>query len=226
MNQEVANSSLETLQEIRSMMQRSARFLTLSGWSGIWAGSIALAGAAIARMWILQESAYVTAAERSGRIDAVPVDYSDYNIEYVFRFMILALGVFILALGGGYFFTLRKNQKLGIKVWNPASRKMLVNLAIPLAAGAFICLAFIWHGHWIYVAPACLLFYGMALINSSKYTLMDVRYLGLLEILLGCAGLLFPGWGLYLWATGFGLLHILYGIIMWRKYDNIDEKRA
>lgn len=219
MNQEAANSSLETLQEIRSMMARSARFLTLSGWSGIWAGSIALIGASIARMWISQEAAYVAVAERSRSQGYLPADYSYYTLEYTFHFLMLALAVFILALSGGYFFTLRKNQKLGINVWNNASRKMLINLAIPLAAGAFMCLAFIWHNHWIYVAPACLIFYGLSLINSSKYTIADVRYLGILEIILGSIGLLFPGWGLYLWAAGFGILHILYGIIMWRKYD-------
>ena len=219
MNQEAANSSLETLQEIRSMMARSARFLTLSGWSGIWAGSIALIGASIARMWISQEAAYVAVVERSRSQGYLPADYSYYTLEYTFRFLMLALAVFILALSGGYFFTLRKNQKLGINVWNNASRKMLINLAIPLAAGAFMCLAFIWHNDWIYVAPACLIFYGLSLINSSKYTIADVRYLGILEIILGSIGLLFPGWGLYLWAAGFGILHILYGIIMWRKYD-------
>ena len=103
---------------------------------------------------------------------------------------------------------------------NQASRKMLINLFIPLAAGAVIVLAFILRGDWIYISPACLIFYGLALINGSKYTVSDIKYLGLTEVVLGSIGLFIePGYGLYLWALGFGVLHIVYGIIMWRKYD-------
>jgi len=207
MNQESTNSSIETLQEIRSIMERSARFLTLSGWSGVWAGCVALAGAAIAYIWLLAAP------------DQVTDGYDQQPAEHILHFLILAVAVLTLALAGVYFFTLRKNQRLGIKIWNTASRKMLLNLVIPLAAGALLIVAFVQHGHWLYIAPACLIFYGFALINGSRYTVADVRYLGLLQILLGGLSLLFPAWGLYLWATGFGMLHILYGIIMWHKYD-------
>lgn len=211
MNPEQKDTSLETLQEIRSIMERSARFLSLSGWSGIWAGIVALAGAGVAYMEL-------------GRY------YLDYNTRDYFlgsafivlrnKLMLLAAAIFILAFLGGFYFTYRKNKKAGIRIWNSASRKMVINLAIPLMAGALITLAFVLRGDWIYVAPSCLIFYGLALINGSKYTISDIKYLGLAEVILGCAGLFMaPGYGLYLWASGFGLLHIIYGIIMWRKYD-------
>lgn len=208
MNPTQKDTSLETLQEIRSIMERSARFLSLSGWSGIWAGAVALAGSAVAWKWMNGVSYF------AGRYDQALTD------ELFSRYLLLAVSIFALAFAGGFYFTYRKNRKSGLPIWNSASRKMVVNLAIPLAAGAVTVLAFAFRGDWIYVSPACLIFYGLALINGSKYTLSDIKYLGLTEILLGCAGLFMnPGYGLYLWALGFGLLHIVYGIIMWRKYD-------
>ncbi len=208
MNPEQKDTSLETLQElkqIRSIMERSARFLSLSGWSGIWAGIVALAGAGVAYQWLGDLSA----------------SYEVRNLQSeVFRYLILAIAVFTLAFIGGFYFTYRKNKSAGIPIWNSASRKMVINLAIPLMAGAVITLAFAWRGDWIYISPACLMFYGLALINGSKYTVSDIKYLGLIEVILGCIGLFIsPGYGLYLWAFGFGVLHIVYGIIMWRKYD-------
>ncbi len=211
MEPEQKDTSLETLQQIRSIMERSARFLSLSGWSGIWAGMVALGGAGVAYM---QLNKY----------------YLNYNTRGSFngdsfetlrnQLLVLAAGIFTLALIGGFYFTYRKNQQAGVKMWNAASRKMIINLFIPLAAGAVITLAFVLRGDWIYVSPACLIFYGLALINGSKYTVSDIKYLGLTEVILGCIGLFIePGYGLYLWALGFGVLHIVYGIIMWRKYD-------
>jgi hypothetical protein len=213
MNTEQKDTSLETLQEIRSIMERSARFLSLSGWSGIWAGLVALAGAGVAYKWLNE---YSFLSNDNYRYPASALLSDSLTMKYIF----LAVAIFALAFIGGFYFTYQKNKKAGIKIWNSASRKMVINLAIPLIAGAVITLAFAWRGDWIYVSPACLIFYGLALINGSKYTVSDIKYLGLTEVILGCVGLFInPGYGLYLWAFGFGVLHIFYGIIMWRKYD-------
>lgn len=213
MNTEQQENSLETLQQIRSIMERSARFLSLSGWSGIWAGVVALAGSTVAYSW-LQRYDTVT-ADYTG-----PYDPTIAGIAYPFDLLCLGIAIFIVAFIGGFYFTYRKNRRAGIQMWNAASRKMVINLAIPLVAGAIMTLAFMAHDNWEYIAPGCLVFYGLALINGSKYTVSDIKYLGLTEVILGCAGLfLSPGYALYLWAFGFGVLHIVYGIIMWRKYD-------
>jgi hypothetical protein len=95
----------------------------------------------------------------------------------------------------------------------------MISVMIPLMAGGLFCLAFLMRGDDFYVGPACLAFYGLALVNGGKYTLGEIRYLGYAELLLGCICLFFPGYGLYFWAAGFGVMHILYGIIMWNKYD-------
>ncbi|MBL7718719.1 MAG: hypothetical protein JNL72_07780 [Flavipsychrobacter sp.] len=193
-------SSLETLREIHTIMDRSARFISLSGWSGVWAGAAALAGAAVAYGWITEGAGYTA------------TNYQPY--------VWLALGVLAVALVGGYFFTARKAKADGRPMWNNATRQLVLQMAIPLAAGGLFSLVFLAKNDVEYVAPACLVFYGLALINGSKYTLSDIKYLGVLQVFLGATNLLMPGWGLYFWATGFGGLHILYGIFMWNKYDN------
>lgn len=92
-------------------------------------------------------------------------------------------------------------------------------MTIPLATGGLFILSMLQYDEWRYIAPACLIFYGLALVNASKYTLTDIRYLGLLEIVLGLINTQFIGYGLYFWAFGFGVLHIVYGAIMWWKYE-------
>ncbi|MBS1687267.1 MAG: hypothetical protein JSS96_00980 [Bacteroidetes bacterium] len=203
MSIETKDTSLETLQEIRTIMERSARFLSLSGWSGVWAGSVALVGAVIAHYWLLQFR-----INQSYRLDEARI-----------KFIFLGIIIFIAALMGGFFFTAQKVRKQGHTLWNNASRQLLLQILVPLATGGVFVLAFISNANDQYIAPACLVFYGLALINCSKYTLSDIRYLGYLEVLLGCINIFFAKYGLYFWTAGFGILHILYGIIMWNKYD-------
>ena len=80
-------------------------------------------------------------------------------------------------------------------------------------------LAMLQYDEWRFVSSACLIFYGIALVNASKYTLRDVKWLGVLQIVLGLINTQFIGYGLYFWTAGFGILHIVYGIIMWWKYE-------
>lgn len=197
---EQQGAPLQTLQDIRDIMERSARFISLSGWSGVWAGASALAGSFIAAKW-MGEMAGMTRETAAA------------------RFIALALTVLLVALAGGFFFTWRKTRLQGGSVWNSASRRMLLQITIPMATGATFALRLLYDGQELYVAPVCLAFYGLALINGSKYTLSDIKYLGFTEVLLGCIALFLPAYGLLLWGIGFGAMHILYGIVMWHKYD-------
>ena len=211
MQSENKDVSLETLAEIRDIMNRSVRFISLSGWSGIWAGLTALAGATLAYIW-LNEPQY----KYIGKINEASLDYFD---SYTIRFIVLGIVVFIVALTGGIYFTYRKAHRQGQALWNNASRQMVTQLFFPIFAGGIFSLVFIYYGFGLFVAPACLAFYGLALISASRHTLSDIRYLGMFDVMLGCTNLFFPGYGLYFWALGFGVLHILYGAIMWNKYD-------
>jgi hypothetical protein len=207
--------TLQDVRDIRKLMERSSRFISLSGLSGIAAGLVALAGAWVARSIIFQDY-YVEYNERGGYN---PQDFSTLRI----RLLGLAVGVFGLSFLLAFYFTWRKSIKLGRSLWDHTSRRLFWNMVIPLAAGALFILAMLQHNEWRFVAPACLIFYGISLVNASKYTLTDIRYLGYCEIIVGLINTQFIGYGLYFWALGFGVLHILYGIIMWWKYERRAE---
>jgi hypothetical protein len=203
-------SGLETLQDIKRIMERSSRFLSLSGLSGIAAGICALAGAWFANNKI---EPYYQQYNESGHFYA-----SDFR-ELKLDLMLIAGVVLVIALLSSFYFTWRRTRKNHLPFWDHTSRKLFINMLIPLITGGLLILAMLQKDEWRYVAPSCLIFYGLALVNSSKYTLNDIRYLGLLEIILGLINTQFLGYGLYFWAIGFGLLHIIYGAIMWWKYE-------
>ncbi|HVI45415.1 MAG TPA: hypothetical protein VM802_11110 [Chitinophaga sp.] len=201
---------LQALSDIRRMMERSSRFMSLSGLSGISAGISALIGAALARTWLV---------EYYDRWNTTGVYSEDDFAALKMKLLVLAICVLVAALCGGTFFTWRRARKNNLPIWDITSRKVLINVAIPLIAGGAFIAGLLYNHLETLVAPTCLVFYGLALINGSKYTLPDVRYLGLLETALGIANLFFLRKGLYFWAIGFGLLHIIYGALMWWKYE-------
>jgi len=134
-------------------------------------------------------------------------------------FLLDAFMVLLIALSAGVFLTIRKAKSNGQKIWDSTSQRLLINLAIPLAVGAYFCGVLLNMGFVGFIAPVTLLFYGLALLNASKYTLNDIRYLAISELLLGMAALSFIGYGLWFWSIGFGVLHIVYGMVMYFKYE-------
>jgi hypothetical protein len=204
------DTSLETLQDIRRMMERSSRFISLSGLSGVSAGVFALAGAYIAYVWL--GGYYLRFNDRG------PYRGEDFH-SLILKLFILAAIVLACALLFAFYFTWRKAKSSNVPMWGHTSKKLLINLLIPLIAGGLFVLGLLYQGEWFLVAPACLVFYGLALVNASKYTLTDIRYIGFLEIALGLVNMIYPNYSLYFWAVGFGVLHIIYGLIMWWKYD-------
>jgi hypothetical protein len=204
---------LQHLSEIRNLMERSSKFLSLSGLSGISAGLIALLGAGTAFLYL----GYDVRGYHSNGFFA---DRLFVRGQKDILFLVAdALVILVLAIASGIFFTSRKARQNKVQVWNSTSKRLLVNLLIPLAAGGIFCLALLSYGIFFLVAPATLIFYGLALVHASKYTLEDVRILGLSEIVTGLAASFLVGYGLVFWAFGFGLLHIFYGTIMYFKYE-------
>ena len=207
------HASLETLQDIRRIMDRSSRFLSLSGLSGVSAGVFALIGAYVARNWIYEY--YTTSGE--------PAVAHNAYMGIIWKLAGLAGAVLFCAVASAFYFTWRRTKKNNVPIWGPTSRKLVVNMLIPLIAGGVFIIGLLSHGQWYFVAPAILIFYGLALVNASKYTFGDIRYLGLLEIVLGLVNMWYIGYGLYFLAIGFGVLHIIYGLIMWRKYEQKSQ---
>jgi hypothetical protein len=196
----------DQLVSIRSMMERSSKFISLSGLSGILAGIYALIGAGIAYQIIYDGQNTFTSSGFSVII----------NIAQLFS---VALVVLLASLITCVILTIRKAKRKGQQVWGSVSKQVLFNMAVPLVAGGLVILILFSYGYFWVVAPASLIFYGLALVNASNFTFNDVRYLGIGEILLGLLAALLPGYGLLFWAIGFGVLHIIYGSIMYFKYD-------
>ena len=207
------NQQTDTLQEIkdiRRIMERSSRFISLSGLSGIAAGVCALGGA-----WL----GFTMLSDYYGGYNSKGFFSGDDFSQLKLKLAGLGLAVFMVAFVSSFYLTWRRTRKQGLSLWDHTSKRLFWNMVIPLAAGAAFIVAMLRYDEWRFVAPSCLIFYGLALVNASKYTFTDIRYLGYCEIILGLINMFFIGYGLYFWAAGFGVLHILYGTIMWFKYE-------
>jgi hypothetical protein len=196
------------LAEIKSMMERSTRFLSLSGLAGVLAGIYAFVGAGIAYYWIYFP--YSSYGEGS-----MPLEGKDLQINL----LAVAVVVLVLAIGTAYLLSQQKSQRNSHQFWSPASKRFLLALFIPVMAGGLFCFALIHESTYQLIAPATLIFYGLGLINASHFTLGEIKNLGIGQLILGISAAFFPDFGLICWALGFGVLHVIYGSMMYYKHD-------
>lgn len=215
------NHPTEDIRHIRTMMERSSRFLSLSGLSGVFAGIYALIGAWVAKSYLLHMSTATRYEYYDFSLQALAIkgEGARHLLDFYTFFILDAGSVLLLSLLTCFILSRRKAQKAGLNVWDSTARRMLINLCIPLVTGGLFCLIMLWYNNWYLVAPAMLIFYGLALINASKYTFNDIRYLGVSEIILGLIACFFVPYSLYFWGIGFGILHIIYGVVMWVRYE-------
>ena len=198
-----AKNYLQDISEIKDLMNKSSRFISLSGLSGILAGIYALIGAAVA-YWLVTNSA------------------RQYLILDGKIFRLVLLDLFLIAFVSiitAIYLTTRKAKKNDEKVWDVSSRRLILNFLIPLVAGGLYILIILGQQKYGQTAALMLIFYGLALVNAAKYSIGNIRYLGYIEIVLGLICAMFPGYGFWLWVLGFGVLHIAYGSLMYFKYD-------
>ncbi len=191
---------LKDISEIKNMMNRSSRFISLSGLSGIFAGMYALIGAAIAYFFLLPPGEYVV--------------LHSWNFKMLIG---LLIGVAILSVITAYLLTTQKAKRHNVKIWDTTTKRLLLNFLIPLVTGGIYILIKLNSQHYGLTASLMLIFYGLALVNASKYTIGNVKYLGYIEIIAGliCAAL--PGYGFWFWILGFGVMHIIYGSLMYMQ---------
>lgn len=197
---------IRDIAEIRSMMERSSKFLSLSGWAGILAGIYALAGVYIAYAFF--------------QFNPDEVAYSSTELPAsLLKVIFLAIIILILTIGTAIFLSGRKADKRGETLWNPTAKQLLISMAVPFITGALLILILISKGLIGLVAPLTLVFYGLALYNAGRHTYEDMRTLGLIEMGLGVLGSYYVEYGLLFWALGFGVMHIIYGTYLHYKYE-------
>lgn len=203
---------IEDLRIIKKVMEGSSRFLSLSGLSGFFAGIIALAGAA-----------YSVPALLDGNIllkEGMFAELSSHEITILeLKFSVLGFIVLSLAIAISLWFSFRKSKKTGTGMWTPVSKRLLINLLIPLATGGILIILFMVQHTWWMIIPAMLIFYGLSLVSAGKFTYNDILYLGLAEIVTGLVAAALPSYGIFLWSFGFGVLHIIYGLMLYGKYE-------
>ncbi len=200
------NEYLDQLAEIRRMMEKSSKFMSLSGFSGIFLGLYALAGAYAT--WKITDSGLLS--ER----------------EIILRVGLTALAVMAASLATALWFSIRQARKTGQQVWGPGSRQLLFNLLLPLATGGIFAILLAAHRQFHLIAPSILVFYGLALAVAARYTHRELFWAGFLHILLGLTALAMPRHGLLLWAAGFGLIHIFYGVYMYFAHERETNNRG
>ena len=194
---------LKDIQDIKQMMSQSTQFISLSGLSGVLAGIYGLIGAF-----------YVNYLIDSNTETYITLESGTFK-----QILLTAVLVLVASILTASVMTRNKARKQGETFWNPSSKRLIINFLIPLVTGGIFALLLLRHGYYGLIAPITLMFYGLACLNASKYTLRDVRYLGITEIVLGLFAVEFSGYGLYFWVLGFGFCHIIYGTMMYYKYD-------
>ncbi len=205
----------EELHQIKQMMERSSRFISLSGLSGIAAGTCALVGAYFASNVIYKS--------QGGIIQGIDINLTNQSPSIADllgnNLIQIAILTFLASLVSSFIFTFLRSKTTNVSVWGTTSKRLFINLSIPLLIGGIFLIKLIQIGAVGLVAPGCLIFYGLALVNASKFTLIEIKYLGYSQLIIGIVNLCFIEKGIFLWAAGFGGLHIVYGLIMWIKYE-------
>jgi hypothetical protein len=200
---------IQDIAEIRSMMERSTKFLSLSGWAGIMAGIYALAGALIAYQFLGYNPTKIVYRlnELGGESSALTM------------IIVLAILILVLAIGTAIFLSYKKANKRGEQIWNATSRRLVINMAVPLLTGGVLILILLSKNLMGLAAPLSLIFYGLAIYNASKFTFDEMKFLGLIQIGLGLISSYYIEFSLFLWSLGFGVVHIIYGVYMYFQHE-------
>jgi hypothetical protein len=204
--------SIEDIKAIRKIMEESTRFLSLSGLAGVFAGITAIAGAFVAYFFILDKG-------NTSYEDYTTILTNQETVTLRWQLMVLAAVVLVISVLFALYFSVNKARKEGKNFFTPISRRMLANLLIPLVTGGVFILVLLFQDNLGLIVPCFLIFYGLALVNAGKFTFNEIFYLGIFEIMTGLVAAFVPGWGLVFWIIGFGVLHIVYGLAMYRKYE-------
>jgi len=194
---------LDDLSSIKDLMSRSSRFISLSGISGIMAGIYALTGAAITYFYLLPTA--------GGHLTL-----HSWNFKIIIGILIAVAALSVIT---AFLLTSKKAKKNKEKIWDDTTKRLLISFLVPLVAGGIYILIKLNSQHYGLTGSLMLIFYGLALINASKYTLSNIKYLGYAELILGLICAAFPGYGFWFWIIGFGLLHIIYGSLIYLKEE-------
>lgn len=182
--------AMDNLRYIRETMERSASFTHVSGIGGVLMGLIALGATTIAiRM----------------------TDPMAWLITWIVA-AVASLSVAALMMA-------RKSRSEGVTLLTGPGRKFAWNVIPPLVAGAILTVVLARVGMMELLPGVWLLLYGTSVVTGGSYSVRSIPVMGLVFMLAGVAALLAPpAFGDAFMAAGFGGLHIVFGILIWRKH--------
>ena len=192
--------ALNTLNDIKEMMERSSKFKAISGLSIVIVGILASL-----------VSAYIYFFLGDYSINTP----TKWRITTYITVSLLVLAFFIVFIMA-YIKAKRHNLRFTL---DATMRRLLLNFFIPLGAGGLLCIALLMQHRYGLVSSITLVFYGLALINSSHFSYPALRYLGYAELVLGLIDCFLVDYALLIWFIGFGVLHIVFGIIFMLRYE-------
>ena len=181
---------MDNLRFIREAMEGAASFTAVPGAGGVVMGFTALAAA-----W--------AAARQPTRNGWLAVW--------------LAAGA--VALSAGVVAMYRKARAAGAPLWSRPGRKFALGMAPPMCAAMLLSVVLYRAGGLELLPGTWLLLYGVAVVTGGAYSVRVVPAMGLCFMVLGAAALFAPAsWGNWLLAAGFGGLHIVFGLLIARRY--------
>ncbi len=190
-----AREAEENLRVIRQLMERSTKYSTFSGFSGILAGAASITGCLVTR-------------------SLSQTDPAAFRVAFLVTWSL----VILFAIGADYLLTKRRAARVGKRVLSRLGKQMFLASAPGLGTGALLTLYFLRHNLLGDIYPVWMLCYGIAVCAVGLFSQREVSYLGAAFLLAGAATLLFcPTFGLPMMAVTFGAFHILYGIAVSRK---------
>jgi len=191
--------AMDNLRYIREAMERSSSFTAVPGWGGVLIGATALIAAALAE-WM--ESIDRLAGLRGGR-----------------GWMLVWGWELPLALMIGGVAMKRKARAANVKLLTGPGRKFVLSLAPPLVAGALISVALVRIGSFDVLPGVWLLLYGVGVVAGGAFSVRVVPVMGMFFMGLGTLTLFAPpAFGRLMMAVGFGVVHIVFGLIIARRY--------
>jgi hypothetical protein len=181
--------AMDNLSFIRSTMERATAFTAVPGWGGVAMGATALGATALA--------------------------HSRPPAEWLAVW--LSASVIALAIGG--WAMALKARRGGTSVLSYSGRRFVLSYVPPLAVGALLTLVLMRAGLYDALPGTWLLLYGTGVVTGGAFSVRVVPLMGLCFMALGAFALLLPSaWGEWLMAAGFGGLHIIFGLIIARRY--------
>ena len=182
--------AMDNLRFIRETMERAGSFTAVSGWGSILTGVTALVAAGIASL-----------------------------VEGSLAWLLVWTGEAMLAIGIGAWAVVMKARAAGMPLLSGPGRKVALSLMPPIVAGGVLTLVLFQVGLPQLLPGMWMLLFGVGIVAAGSYSVRIVPVMGLSFMVLGAIAFMLPmAWANGVMALGFGGLHILFGLLIARRY--------